>query len=357
MTTPTSIEPDRLPATIRGFLTAHEARDTDTAVRAFGASAVVVDEGRTFRGTDEILEFLSGAGAEFTYTTELIGAQRIDETRWVATHRLEGDFPGGVAELDYRFTMGGDRIAELVIAPRDTAKPTIVLVHGAFADSSSWNGVIARLRGDGYPVIGVANPLRGLHSDAEFLRGVLDGVGGPMVIAGHSYGGSVMSEAADGNPEVRALVYIASFLLDEGESTGELAGRFPGNELGPALRPVPVSGPDGQVVNDLYIQQERFREVFAADVPPDVADLMAVTQRPVVADALEGKAVRAAWKTVPSWTMVTLQDLAVPARSQRFMAERAGSHITEVDASHAVTVSRPGAVAELIDAAARATAD
>ena len=148
-------------------------------------------------------------------------------------------------------------------------------------------------------------------------------------------------------------MYIASFLLDEGESTGELAGKFPGNELGPALRPVPVGGPDGQTVNDLYIQQERFREVFAADVPPDVADLMAVTQRPIVADALEEKAARAAWKTIPSWTMVTLQDLAVPAQSQRFMAERARSHTVEVDASHAVTVSQPGAVAELIDAAAQ----
>jgi len=133
----------------------------------------------------------------------------------------------------------------------DAAKPTMVLVHGAFADSSSWNGVIAQLTGNGYPVIGVANPLRGLHGDAEFLRSVLDGVDGPIVIAGHSYGGSVMSEAADGNPKVRALAYIASFLLDEGESTGELAGRFPGNELGPALRSVPVSGPDGQTVNDL----------------------------------------------------------------------------------------------------------
>ena len=235
--------------------------------------------------------------------------------------------------------------------------PAVVLVHGAFADSSSWNGVIAQLRRDGYPVIGVANPLRGLHGDAEFLRTVLGSVDGPVVIAGHSYGGSVMSEAADGNPKVRALVYIASFLLDEGESTGELAGKFPGNELGPALRSVPVGRPDGQTVDDLYIQQERFREVFAADVPADVADLMAVTQRPVVADALEGKAVRAAWKTIPSWTMVTLQDLAVPAQSQRFMAERARSHTVEVDASHAVTVSQPGAVAELIDAAAQATVD
>ena len=239
----------------------------------------------------------------------------------------------------------------------DATKPTVVLVHGAFADSSSWNGVIAQLRGDGYPVIAGANPLRGLHGDAEFLRSILDSVDGPIVIAGHSYGGSVMSVAADGNPKVRALVYIASFLLDDGESTGELAGKFPGNELGPALRPVPVGGPDGQTVNDLYIQQDRFRAVFAADIPPDVADLMAVTQRPIVADALEEKAARAAWKTIPSWTMVTLQDLAVPAQSQRFMAERARSHTVEIDASHAVTVSQPGAVAELIDAAAHATAD
>jgi hypothetical protein len=118
MTTPTSIEPGRLPATIRGFLAARSTRDTDAALRAFSAAAVVVDDGRTFRGTDEILGFLRDAGAEFTYTTELIGAQRVDEAHWVATHRLEGDFPGGVAELDHRFTMEGERIAELVIAPR-----------------------------------------------------------------------------------------------------------------------------------------------------------------------------------------------------------------------------------------------
>lgn len=131
-----------------------------------------------------------------------------------------------------------------------TGLPTVVLVHGAFADSSSWNGVIAQLRSDGYPVIAAANPLRSLAGDAEFLRGVLDAVEGPVVLAGHSYGGSVMSEAADGHPRVRALVYVASFLLDEGESTGELAGRYPGNEVGTALRPVPVRGPGGQTVDD-----------------------------------------------------------------------------------------------------------
>lgn len=118
MTAPTDIQPSRLPATIRDFLAAQTARDADAAVRAFTAAAVVVDEGRTFRGTDEILRFLRHAGSEFTYRTELIGAQRIDEARWVAVNRLEGDFPGGVAELNFRFTLDGDRVSELVIAPR-----------------------------------------------------------------------------------------------------------------------------------------------------------------------------------------------------------------------------------------------
>ena len=241
------------------------------------------------------------------------------------------------------------------LEPR-TDLPTVVLVHGAFADSASWNGVIAQLRRDGYPVIAVANPLRSLAGDAAFLRDVLDGVDGPVVLAGHSYGGSVMSEAAEGHPRVRALVYVASFLLDEGESTGELAGKYPGNELGSALRPVPVRGPGGQTVDDLYIEQEKFQPIFAADVPADAAALMAVTQRPILGDALADKATRAAWKTIPSWTLVTLEDLAVPAEAQRFMAQRASSTVVEVDASHAVTVSRPVAVARLIDEAARATA-
>jgi pimeloyl-ACP methyl ester carboxylesterase len=237
----------------------------------------------------------------------------------------------------------------------DAAEPTVVLVHGAFAESASWNGVIALLATDGYSVVAAANPLRGLHGDAEYLRTVLESVDGPIVLAGHSYGGTVMSEAADGHPRVKALVFVASFLLEEGESTGELAGRFPGNELGAALRPVPVRGADGGTVDDLYIRQERFRAVFAADVPEEIAAQMAVTQRPVVADALEAKATKAAWRTIPSWNLVTVQDLAVPAQAQRFMGERAEAHSVEVDASHAVTVSQPAAVARLIVEAARAT--
>ena len=234
--------------------------------------------------------------------------------------------------------------------------PTIVLVHGAFAESASWNGVIADLHRRGYTAMAVANPLRGLQEDAAYLRSVLDGLSGPIVVAGHSYGGSVMSEAAAGAPGVTALVYVASFNLDVGESTAELAARFPGGELGPALDSVPFPPGAGETGMDLYIQQDRFREVFAADVAPEVAELMAATQRPIAASALEDVATKAAWKTIPSWTLVTTQDLAIPADSMRFMASRAGSTTVEVDASHAVTVSQPGVVAELIDAAARATA-
>lgn len=236
--------------------------------------------------------------------------------------------------------------------PQPTGTPTVVLVHGAFADSSSWNGVVERLTTAGHPVIAAANPLRGLRADAAYLRSLLDSVAGPIVLAGHSYGGSVMGEAADGHPNVKALVYIASFLLDEGESTAQLAARFPGAELGPALDPVPIRLPDGSTGEDLYIRQAEFHRVFAADVSEELADLMAVTQRPITAGALEEPATRAAWKAIPSWNLVTTQDLAIPAESMRFMGHRAQSHTVEVAASHAVTVSRPDVVADLICTAA-----
>ncbi len=201
----------------------------------------------------------------------------------------------------------------------------------------------------------VANPLRGLQRDAAYLRSIIDGFPGPVVVAGHSYGGSVMSEAAAGAANVTALVYIASFNLEPGESTAELAAKFPGGHLGPALEPVPFPLADGGTGTDLYIKPDRFHDVFAADVAADVARLMAATQRPIAASALEDTATQAAWKTTPSWTLVTTQDLAIPADSMRFMADRARSTTVEIDASHAVTVSQPGAVAELIDAAVRTT--
>lgn len=241
--------------------------------------------------------------------------------------------------------------------PTDAPEPpTVLLVHGAFAESASWNGVIANLHRRGRRVVAVANPLRSLQQDAAYLRSIIDGFRGPVVVAGHSYGGSVMSEAADGAPNVKALVYIASFNLEPGESTAQLAAKFPGGQLGPALEPFPFPLPDGGTGTDLYIKPDRFHDVFAADVAPDVAELMAATQRPIAASALEDIATKAAWRTIPSWTMVTHHDLAIPAESMLFMAERAGSTTVEIDASHAVTVSRPDAVAELIDEAVCATA-
>ncbi|MEV4725998.1 alpha/beta fold hydrolase [Micromonospora humida] len=245
--------------------------------------------------------------------------------------------------------------AHAVPVPRPWAKPTVVLVHGAFADSSSWNAVVRDLKRDGYPVVAAANPLRGLHSDAEYVRSVLDSVQGPVVLAGHSYGGSVISEAADGDRDVRALVYIASFAPDRGESTSGLAARYPGGQLGPALVSVPVTIGGTGAGTDLYIEQDQFRRVFAADVPPQVTDLMAVTQRPITSAALDEPATRTAWRSIRSWFLVTRQDLAIPAESMRFMARRAKSRTVEIDASHAVTVSEPEAVADLIDEAARAT--
>ena len=236
----------------------------------------------------------------------------------------------------------------------DSARPTVVLVHGAFTDSSSWNDVITFLRDDGYPVVAAANPLRGLPADAACLRTVLDSVSGPLVVVGHSYGGSVVSEAAGDNPRVRALVYVAGFIPDEGESTAELASRHPGHGL--ALDAAPVADVEGQDSGLLYLPRDRFHEVFCADVPEDVAALMAITQRPVAADALRDRATGAAWRTIPSWNVVAAHDLVVPARLQRFMGERAGSHTVEMEASHAVAVSQPGAVARVVDDAARTAA-
>ncbi|MET7518769.1 alpha/beta hydrolase [Streptomyces sp. NPDC005480] len=235
------------------------------------------------------------------------------------------------------------------------AKPTVVLEHGAFADGSSWNGVIADLRADGYPVIAAANPLRGPASDAAALRTVLDHVKGPKILVGHSYGGNVISEAATGDPEVKALVYVAAFLPAPGESALELTNKYPGSTLPAALDPVTYQQADGSTATDLYIQQDKFRHQFAADVSAKQAALMAAGQRPVAQAALEEKATTAAWKTTPSWDIVTTQDLNIPASVQRFMAKRAHAHTTEVAASHSVAVSHPRLVADVIERAAQAT--
>ncbi|WP_329459798.1 alpha/beta fold hydrolase [Streptomyces sp. NBC_01497] len=234
--------------------------------------------------------------------------------------------------------------------------PTIVLEHGAFADGSSWNGVIQHLRQDGYRVVAAANPLRGPRDDAAALRTVLDHIDGPVVLVGHSYGGSVISTAAAGDDRVKALVYVAAFLPDTGESALELTGKFPGSTLPDALDAVPTVLPDGTADVDLAIQADRFHQQFAADVPADTAALMAATQRPIAQAALAETATVAAWASVPSWVVVATEDLNIPPAAQRFMAERARAHVTEVAASHSVAVSHPDVVAHVIDEAARATA-
>jgi pimeloyl-ACP methyl ester carboxylesterase len=234
-------------------------------------------------------------------------------------------------------------------------KPTIILEHGAFADGSSWNGVIADLRADGYPVIAAANPLRGPASDAAALRTVLDHVKGPKIVVGHSYGGNVISQAATNDPEVKALVYVAAFLPAPGESALELTNKYPGSTLPGTLDPVTYQQADGSTATDLYIQQDKFHHQFAADVPARQAALMAAGQRPIAQAALEEKATSAAWKTKPSWDIITTEDLNIPVAVQRFMAKRAHAHTTEVAASHSVAVSHPHLVADVIERAARAT--
>lgn len=252
------------------------------------------------------------------------------------------------------FALAGAANADASTAA-DKGKPTIVLEHGAFADASSWNGVIDRLRADGYPVVAAANPLRGPHNDATALRSLLDHVKGPKILVGHSYGGSVISEAAANDSQVKGLVYVAAFLPAPGETALELTNKYPGSTLRGALDPVPFTAPDRTKGTDLYIQQDKFRHQFAADVPRNQAALAAATQRPIAQAALEEKATVAAWKTIPSWDVITTQDLNIPASVQRFMAKRAHAHTTEVAASHSVAVSHPDVVTRVIEEAARAT--
>jgi len=239
-------------------------------------------------------------------------------------------------------------------APNRPVRPTIVLEHGAFADAASWDGVVARLQRAGYPVVSAANPLRGPATDAAYLRSVLGHIDGPVVLVGHSYGGTVISQAAAGlEDKVKALVYIAAFLPDTGESSIGLTNKFPGSTLGQAVESVNYSLPEGGQGADVYIEPEKFRSQFAADVPKGKAALMAAGQRPIAAAALEERTTRAAWKTIPSWSLVTTEDRNIPVAAQRFMSARAKARTTTIDASHAVSVSRPEAVTRIVEQAAR----
>ncbi|MBU2668157.1 alpha/beta hydrolase [Actinoplanes bogorensis] len=227
-------------------------------------------------------------------------------------------------------------------------KPTVVLVHGAFAESASWSGVIERL--PGYPVVAAPNPLRSLTGDAAVVSSLLATISGPVVLVGHSYGGAVISNAAVGHDHVRALVFVAGFAPEAGESIGALSGKFPGSTLGETLREVPL--PDGTV--DLYIRPEKFHQQFAADLTPERAAIDAATQRPLNTTALNEGSGEPAWKTVPSWFVYPELDYNIPLAAHRFMAERAGARISVElpGASHAIPASSPAAVAEVIVKAA-----
>jgi pimeloyl-ACP methyl ester carboxylesterase len=232
-------------------------------------------------------------------------------------------------------------------------RPTIVLVHGAFADSASFDGVSQKLIKDGYKVIGAANPLRSVKSDGAYVSSIVKGIQGPVVLVGHSYGGSVITAAASGNQNVKAMVYVAAFAPEVGESAFELSNKFPGSTLGPTLA-APVILADGN--KDLYIQQDKFPNQFAADVPAAKAALMAAGQRPITEAALTEKTEEATWKNIPSYFVYGKADKNIPVASLQFMADRAHSRGTVVinGASHVVMTSHPKEVAELIEKAASA---
>lgn len=242
------------------------------------------------------------------------------------------------------FTTGGS-------AAHAADKPTIILVHGAFAESNSWDGVIRRLEADGYRVVGAANPLRSVNGDAASVAAIVVSIKGSVVLVGHSYGGTVISNAANGHLNVKALVFVSAFAPDAGETVAQLADKFPGSTLGPALA-APVDLLDGN--KDLYIDQKKFRAQFAADVPEAEAKLMAVGQRPIAATALDEASSEPAWRSIPSWFVYGDADRNIPAATIAWMAERAGSKKTVAvkGASHVVMVSHPGVVADLIEEAA-----
>lgn len=226
-------------------------------------------------------------------------------------------------------------------------KSTIILVHGAFADSSSWDGVVAPLTRPGHTVIAFANPLRGLATDAALLTDLVASIDGPLVLVGHSYGGAVITNAVASGANLVGLVYVAGFALSPDESCGDASALVPGSTLGDTLAPVPLA--DGG--SDLYIAQDKYHHQFAADLTPEQAALMAVTQRPVTQAALfEPSGQNPLWRDVPSWFIFGELDRNIPAGAHHIMADRAGARrsIEVAGASHVVGISHPDQTIELI---------
>jgi pimeloyl-ACP methyl ester carboxylesterase len=233
----------------------------------------------------------------------------------------------------------------------DQSKPTIVLLHGAFAESSSWSGVITRLLNQGFPAVAVANPLRGVGRDSEYLVSILDGINGDVVLVGHSYGGMIISNASAGRDDVKGLVFVGGFAPDAGESAAQLAGRYEGGTLGETLMSFKL--PDGD--SDLYIVQDKYRDQFTAESTAEDAAVMAVTQRPIAESALNEPAGPPGWRDIPSWFIFGSDDKNIPVAAHRFMAQRAGSRRTvEINGgTHTVGIPEAEKVVQLIDEAAQ----
>jgi pimeloyl-ACP methyl ester carboxylesterase len=236
-------------------------------------------------------------------------------------------------------------------------EPTIVLVHGAFADASSWNGVVERLLQGGHHAIAPANPLRGLTVDSAYIASVLNQIEGPVVLVGHSYGGAVNTNAATKAKNVVGLVFVAAFAPDNGETLGAVEAGSKDSVLNAALlqRMYPT-GKDGETAPEFYVDPAKFRDAFAADLPEKQSAVMAATQRPVAAAAFSDASGAPAWTTIPSWAVVAVGDKAAGTDVIRSMAKRAGAEITEVKGSHVIMVSQPQAVTDVIVGAVNSVA-
>jgi len=237
----------------------------------------------------------------------------------------------------------------------DGSSPTVLLVHGAFADASIWSAVIAGLQDAGIGVQAPANPLRGLATDAAYLANVIRAIDGPVLLTGHGYGGAVITQAGCGLDNVVGLVYVAAFAPAVGESLLDIAARFPDTRLGPALRP--ATFPTGNIGSgvELYLAADCYSDVVAADLPERTTAVAAASQRPAAEATFHEPAAAAAWTSTPSWFVVATADRAIHPEAQRFMARRAGADTIEVDASHAVALSQSNEVVAHLRAAAAAT--
>jgi len=243
------------------------------------------------------------------------------------------------------------------IAVNDFPKPTIVLVHGAVEDSSLWtHGVIQGLQRDGYPVKVYSNPLRGLANDVAYLRSLLDTIEGPVLLVSHAYGGAVITQGGD-DPKVKGLIYAGSPMPAAGESANDCLNRFPGGDFAASADLIPYTLPDGTKGTNILIKAEKYGYLLAADVPESKLTLMIATQRPIEAAALSDVLTSAAWTSKPSWQIRPLLDPVIPQEEFKFEAERAHSTVIEVKSSHAIPVTFPDVVVDVIKQAARAVAE